>query len=231
MRRLIGVVTQSIRSSGLSPGASRGWRSSVTWTKKPRPLLFPVAIGAGDRLPGLHRGDAGRCFSALAQAIVTDSDSYAPITPPVSQEDLEKLVNFLAEHENVLVIAGAGCSTESGVPDYRGPRGAYTTDNYKPMTHQKVRSIRVCLRCLLTLSSQRALLTELVCSLWQTIQIAAVTGQEALPDGWITRRKRQTERISACIAFAAETGCQTSSHRMLTGGAHRHTLLCCATLP
>lgn len=30
------------------------------------------------------------------------------------------------------------CSTESNIPDYRGPKGAYTT-GFKPMTHQQAR--------------------------------------------------------------------------------------------
>ena len=33
-----------------------------------------------------------------------------------------------------MVITGAGLSTESGIPDYRSPKGAYTT-GFKPMTH------------------------------------------------------------------------------------------------
>ncbi len=37
----------------------------------------------------------------------------------------------------LLVLTGAGCSTESAVPDYRGPQGAYNT-GFKPMTHQQV---------------------------------------------------------------------------------------------
>ena len=39
----------------------------------------------------------------------------------------------------LVVLTGAGCSTESGVPDYRGPQGAYST-GFKPMTHQQFMS-------------------------------------------------------------------------------------------
>ncbi|PIA47594.1 hypothetical protein AQUCO_01400315v1 [Aquilegia coerulea] len=39
-------------------------------------------------------------------------------------------------------MTGAGISTESGIPDYRSPNGAYST-GFKPITHQEfVRSIR-----------------------------------------------------------------------------------------
>jgi hypothetical protein len=63
--------------------------------------------------------------------------SPAPACGPVSTADLEKLITFVHDHNNVLVITGAGCSTESNIPDYRGPRGAYTS-GFKPMTHQQV---------------------------------------------------------------------------------------------
>ena len=35
----------------------------------------------------------------------------------------------------LLVLTGAGCSTESNLPDYRSPSGAYSR-GFKPMTHQ-----------------------------------------------------------------------------------------------
>eukprot|EP00878_Enallax_costatus_P008999 GHUV01009411.1.p1 GENE.GHUV01009411.1~~GHUV01009411.1.p1 ORF type:complete len:245 (+),score=42.24 GHUV01009411.1:315-1049(+) len=62
--------------------------------------------------------------------------SAAPAAPPITQQQLSHLVDLLQNHRNVLVITGAGCSTESNIPDYRGPSGAYTT-GFTPMTHQQ----------------------------------------------------------------------------------------------
>ena len=62
----------------------------------------------------------------------------APLVPPISQQQLEALADLLQEARNVVVLTGAGCSTESAIPDYRGPSGAYST-GFKPITHQQVR--------------------------------------------------------------------------------------------
>ncbi|KAG7672115.1 putative NAD-dependent protein deacylase SRT2 [Nannochloris sp. 'desiccata'] len=73
----------------------------------------------------------------------------APTVPPPTSTQLDSLAEFITtasaghpsrggeeeEEGGVLIITGAGCSTESNVPDYRGPSGAYST-GFKPMTHQ-----------------------------------------------------------------------------------------------
>eukprot|EP00277_Geminigera_cryophila_P036505 CAMPEP_0173105910 /NCGR_PEP_ID=MMETSP1102-20130122/40522_1 /TAXON_ID=49646 /ORGANISM="Geminigera sp., Strain Caron Lab Isolate" /LENGTH=277 /DNA_ID=CAMNT_0014002517 /DNA_START=182 /DNA_END=1012 /DNA_ORIENTATION=+ len=38
--------------------------------------------------------------------------------------------------QNILVISGAGLSTESGIPDYRSPKGSYSK-GHKPMQHDE----------------------------------------------------------------------------------------------
>ncbi|ORY07580.1 DHS-like NAD/FAD-binding domain-containing protein [Basidiobolus meristosporus CBS 931.73] len=50
-----------------------------------------------------------------------------------------KLLDFIKPNVGrILVITGAGVSTDSGIPDYRGAEGTYVTNkNYKPIFHQQ----------------------------------------------------------------------------------------------
>lgn len=47
----------------------------------------------------------------------------APHPPPLG--DVDDLRRFLERHRRVFVLTGAGCSTESGIPDYRDASGAW----------------------------------------------------------------------------------------------------------
>jgi NAD-dependent deacetylase sirtuin 4 len=81
--------------------------------------------------------------------------SLVPDVEPISEAQLERLVHFVVScprpgpsasasgGSGLVVLTGAGASTEgpngtgNGLPDYRGPGGAYTVGNFKPMTHQQ----------------------------------------------------------------------------------------------
>ena len=52
------------------------------------------------------------------------------------------LAQFIASARKLVALTGAGCSTESGIPDYRSPGGAWT--RHKPIYyHDFVRSEEV----------------------------------------------------------------------------------------
>jgi len=41
---------------------------------------------------------------------------------------VRRAADDLAESEYAIALSGAGMSTESGIPDFRGPRGIWTTN-------------------------------------------------------------------------------------------------------
>lgn len=123
-----GPLLQQIRA-GCSIAAAAGHAqtgTSSTLTLSGGKALLP-RLCSGQRIAGKALGSR-RCLA---------SKSVTPEAGPVSSQDLERLVNFFLTHRNILLVTGAGCSTESNIPDYRGPNGAYTT-GFKPMTHQEV---------------------------------------------------------------------------------------------
>ncbi|KAG2439297.1 hypothetical protein HXX76_004656 [Chlamydomonas incerta] len=86
------------------------------------------SLGQGDAAP-VPAGLRAIAASALAAAA-------APAAPPADARALDELADAVHSSRRLVVLTGAGCSTESGVPDYRSPQGAYST-GFKPMTHQQ----------------------------------------------------------------------------------------------
>lgn len=78
-------------------------------------------------------------MSTLSDPVTT---YFVPPMVETSKESISLLVKFLIEatakggRDNVVVLTGAGCSTESGIPDYRSPNGSYSV-GHKPILHSE----------------------------------------------------------------------------------------------
>lgn len=54
--------------------------------------------------------------------------------PPSTNDDAQRLRDFVDVHRRLFVLTGAGCSTASGIPDYRDTAGLWK--GAEPMQHQ-----------------------------------------------------------------------------------------------
>ena len=59
------------------------------------------------------------------------------MTEQALQESIERLAELIADSERLVVFTGAGISTESGIPDFRGPDGLWTKVDPEDFTYQK----------------------------------------------------------------------------------------------
>ncbi|GAB0093770.1 NAD-dependent protein deacylase [Sergentomyia squamirostris] len=65
-----------------------------------------------------------------------DKTMFIPKHDPVAQSDIARLEDFLRDKSQILVLTGAGISTESGIPDYRSEGvGLYARTNTRPIQH------------------------------------------------------------------------------------------------
>ncbi|KAH7706591.1 sirtuin 4 [Aphelenchoides avenae] len=60
---------------------------------------------------------------------------FVPACPPLASKSIRELQRVLADVDKLLVLTGAGISTESGIPDYRSERvGQYARTPHRPIT-------------------------------------------------------------------------------------------------
>ncbi|KAM5238717.1 NAD-dependent protein lipoamidase sirtuin-4, mitochondrial isoform 1-T1 [Ctenodactylus gundi] len=64
------------------------------------------------------------------------SGLFVPPSPPLDPEKVKELQRFVTLSKKLLVMTGAGISTESGIPDYRSDKvGLYARTDRRPIQH------------------------------------------------------------------------------------------------
>ncbi|KAK3908958.1 NAD-dependent protein deacylase Sirt4 [Frankliniella fusca] len=80
-----------------------------------------------------------RCFDFITEKFIRrhSSTSFVPKHLPVREEDIDKLDRLISVSRNILILTGAGISTESGIPDYRSEGvGLYARSTNRPVQYR-----------------------------------------------------------------------------------------------
>lgn len=77
--------------------------------------------------------EGSKIFKTIKRTI-----DYVPKHNPVTKEQLSIIQQFFKQNKQILVITGAGVSTESGIPDYRSEGvGLFARSSTKPVQYQE----------------------------------------------------------------------------------------------
>ncbi|XP_059105078.1 NAD-dependent protein lipoamidase sirtuin-4, mitochondrial isoform X2 [Peromyscus eremicus] len=100
-------------------------------------LTTPVGE-SGRRMSALTFGSTkGRWMRTLSRPSSRGPPGlFVPPSPPVDPEKIKELQRFITLSKKLLVMTGAGVSTESGIPDYRSEKvGLYARTDRRPIQH------------------------------------------------------------------------------------------------
>jgi NAD-dependent SIR2 family protein deacetylase len=77
-----------------------------------------------------------RMSASMHQAGERPPDPNGLLTTDEHSKEVQKLLDWWQDKAQVVCLTGAGCSTDSGIPDYRGHQGSYHR-GHKPMIHDQ----------------------------------------------------------------------------------------------
>lgn len=101
-------------------------------------MVMVLKSGAGLKITGMRRNLSSVVKIYGSQGIEVPVPKAVLGSP--SETEIEELTNFFANNGRTCVLTGAGISTLSGIPDYRGPNGSYRL-GHKPMNHSEFMTV------------------------------------------------------------------------------------------
>lgn len=105
--------------------------SYIMFRKLTRPMTFLASMIRNSRVSLSSIRVQQVSIGVPKSPVVPNPDSV--LLPPTGEE-VDWLTAIINESKSLVVLTGAGISTASGIPDYRGPNGSYNR-GHKPMTH------------------------------------------------------------------------------------------------
>lgn len=77
-------------------------------------------------------------IATFGKRLCSSSFNFVPQHSTVESDEVDALQTFVSDSSKILILTGAGISTESGIPDYRSAGvGLYARSNHKPIEIQK----------------------------------------------------------------------------------------------
>ncbi|KAI1413882.1 DHS-like NAD/FAD-binding domain-containing protein [Hypoxylon sp. FL1857] len=120
---LIALVNDSRLKSGKN---STGWLNPVLYSTPVREALQDIATGVSqncvfgdEKVPGWESVKGYDCVTGLGSMPILE-------VKPTSSELLQHVADSLGKARKVVIITGAGISTNSGIPDFRSENGLYS---------------------------------------------------------------------------------------------------------
>lgn len=132
-----------VLAAGMSLGGVAAWVVAV-WTLAPLGL-FPLTAVAHAALLGLllaARTDAlskflGICPRSLSEAAPPRGMVTSKPIPRLPEVEVAQLVTLLRRSSRIVILSGAGMSTESGIPDYRTQVGFWYDANAEELVYSR----------------------------------------------------------------------------------------------
>ncbi|XP_046688657.1 NAD-dependent protein deacylase Sirt4-like [Homalodisca vitripennis] len=98
-------------------------------------LFYAIALTFGQMGP-LRLSTDGN--TTIIYRTIKHAIDYVPKHNPISEDHISTIKKFFKDNRQVLVLTGAGVSTESGIPDYRSEGvGLFARSGTKPVQYQE----------------------------------------------------------------------------------------------